>query len=138
MPETWARRLCWLLAAIDLELGIVATLFPAAYLAFVHPGLPAAEHPYDWVVRTGVLWLVYLVLEVTAALSAAPARWFFCVAILRLMEVPADLAYAALARGASPLSTAVILAAPLLNALAGAGLLLASRPAQRPPVPPET
>jgi len=89
-------------------------------------------------VRTGVLWLVYLVLEVTAALSAAPARWFFCVAILRLMEVPADLAYAALARGASPLSTAVILAAPLLNALAGAGLLLASRPAQRPPVPPET
>jgi hypothetical protein len=115
------------LAGIDLMLGSVAVLFPATYLGWVHPHLPPGEHPEDWVVRTGVLWLLLMAVEVYAAVRAAPARWFFMVALLRWMEVPADLAYGAVARGASAASRCAILAAPLFNAMVGWYLLAVSR-----------
>jgi hypothetical protein len=125
--ESLGRGICWVLAAIDAALGAGATFFPATYLAVVHPGLAAPQYPYDWVVRTGILWLAFFVLELAGALSAAPAKWFFCVALLRLMEVPADVAYGLLARGSTEASRLLILAAPAGNAVAGAALLMVSR-----------
>jgi hypothetical protein len=125
--ERGGRTICLLLAAIDLVLGGGATLLPGAYLSWVHPHLSSAEYPYDWVVRTGILWLMFMIVEMCAALSVAPARWFFCVAILRWIEVPADLAYGALARGASRASQLAIYTAPVLNALFGWYLFAAYR-----------
>jgi hypothetical protein len=118
------RKVCWVLAAVDAVLGVSATFFPSTYLSLVHPALPAAEAPVDWVVRTGLLWLMMLVFELCGALSAAPAKWFFCVAMIRLMEVPADLAYGLLARGAGTASYIAIFAAPPVNVFAGTYLLL--------------
>jgi hypothetical protein len=121
---------------VDAVLGCAAALFPGAYLSAVHPGLPQGDDPIDWVVRTGVIWLMFLVFEVFGAFSAAPGRWFFCVAMIRWMEVPADIAYGVLARGASPLSQAAIFTAPAVNAITGALLLAAFRQESRLPAPP--
>ena len=131
------RGICLALAGVDAALGIAAAAFPNAYLSLVHSGLPEREFPIDWVVRTGVLWLMFLVFELSGALSAAPGKWFFCVAMLRWMEVPADVAYGVLARGSTPLAQAVILSAPAVNALAGALLLASFRKESPPPAQPE-
>ncbi len=131
MTESWGRGICWLLAATDAVLGLGATLAPSAYLSVVHPHLPVSGHPYDWVVRTGALWLMFLVFELLGALSRAPAKWFFCVAMLRWMEVPADIVYGLLARGTSTLSQCAIFTAPVVNAIAGTLLLVAFRRARK-------
>jgi hypothetical protein len=121
------RTVCWGLAGIDAVLGSTAALFPETYLALIHPGLPPGELPADWVVRTGVLWLIFMVFELSGALSPSPAKWFFCVAMLRWMEVPADLAYGLLARGATLWSRLAIFTAPVVNGFAGAVLFVTYR-----------
>jgi hypothetical protein len=131
------RGICLALAGVDAVLGLTAAVFPAAYLSIVHPSLPASEYPIDWVARTGAIWLMFLTFEMSGALSAAPGKWFFCVAMVRWMEVPADVVYGVLARGATPLSQAGILAAPVVNAVAGALLLMAFRQQSRLPILPE-
>jgi hypothetical protein len=102
-------------------------MFPAKYLALIHPDLPAGDHPQDWVVRTGLVWLMFLVFELCGALSVAPAKWFFCIAMLRWMEVPADIAYGLLARGATTWSKLLIFSAPVVNTIAGSVLFSAYR-----------
>ena len=132
------RCVCLALAVVDMALGTVAALFPKVYLSTMHPGLSPTDSPADWVARTGVLWLMFLVFELCGAFSAAPAKWFFCVAMLRWMEVPADIIYGLTARGATPWSQAAILVAPVLNAIAGALLFAAFKKESRPPRPLET
>ncbi len=127
LTERTGRAICWLLAIFDLALGVTATFFPAVYCALLHPDLPAPDNPQDFVVRTGVLWLAFCVLQLCGALSRSPAKWFFCIAMLRLMEGPADVAYGILARGASLLSHTLILSAPFANGLVGTMLLIISR-----------
>jgi hypothetical protein len=127
VSESWGRRICWVLAGIDAVLGAAAVLLPGTYLAIMHPHLPAAERPEDWVVRTGILWLAFMMFEVRAATAADPMRWFFAVALLRIMEVPADVSYGLLAQGASSASRFAIFAAVLGNALAGTFLLMLFR-----------
>ena len=127
MTVNVGRGICCALAAIDALLGVTATFFPERYLALIHPGLPPGELPTDWVVRTGMLWLVFLVFELFGALSASPLQWFFCIAMLRWMEVPADLAYAFLARGVTLSSKVAILSASVVNSVAGAVLFIIYR-----------
>jgi hypothetical protein len=136
VSERGARRLCWALAALDLLLGGSAALFPATYLQLVHPHLPPSKYPVEWVVRTGGLWIVFSIVEAIAARSPAAAKWFFTVAILRLMEVPADVVYGVLARGASEASRLAIFIAPVANAAAGMYLLAAARISPAAPQPP--
>jgi hypothetical protein len=127
VTERGGRKVCWALAGIDLVLGGGAVLFPDTYLTVVHPHLPADDHPEDWVVRTGVVWLMFLAVEFCAARSAKPAKWFFAVALLRLIEVPADIAYGVVARGMSEASRLAVFAAPVANGLAGVYLMAAHR-----------
>lgn len=115
-----ARKLCVGLGVFDLLLGGLATFTPTAYAALFHSNL--ADPPTDLIVRTGLLWLFFCAAELRAGLGAVDSRWLVIVASLRLMDVPADLAYAVLARGAAWYSHAMILMAPPFNLVMAAYL----------------
>jgi len=121
-----ARMVCFGLAVFDLVLGGGAVLFPRVYAALFHPYLSGP--PIDFIVRTGFIWLFFCFAQTIAATRKtedAMARWFFIVGLLRLMDVPADLAYATLAQGASFLSRAALFCAPAINATVGIYLVRA-------------
>ena len=117
--EKTGRLFCWLLVVVDTILATVAVLFPEVYCAILHPKLDIEDIPVDLIVRTGLLWAAFMGIQLLAALSRDPHKWFFCVGLLRLLEVPADLAYAYLARGATPQTQLLILAAPAFNFVVG-------------------
>ncbi len=116
------RILCWALVGVDLYLGGLAAFFPAIYASIFHPNLltPAV----DFIVRTGILWLMFLVFQLCGAVSKDPRKWFFAIGIIRLMEVPADLVYSQIAIGASDFSRLLIIGAPVLNCIIGVLMLL--------------
>lgn len=130
-PSSRALRmgvaLCWGLFLFDLILGSVATVWPEIYLGIFHPGLDTPQS--DLVRRTGMLWLAFSAVALRAA-TVAPAgraRWLLVLAVLRLMEVPADTLYAVVMSGASTWSRALIAAAPALNLILGLVLLRLAR-----------
>lgn len=127
LREKFGRLVCVALVGVDVVLGGIATFVPAQWAALFHPELPAADIPVDFIVRTGVLWLAFLVFQAIAASVKHPRQWFFAVGLIRLMEVPADVIYSALARGATLTSRLMILSAPVLNAIFGTYLLLLAR-----------
>ncbi len=116
------RFICWVLVGVDIYLGGLATFFPQNYASIFHPNL--ASPPVDFIVRTGILWLMFLVFQLCGALSKDPRKWFFAVGLIRLMEVPADLVYSQLALGATDFSRFLIIGAPVLNGIIGVLLLL--------------
>jgi hypothetical protein len=123
----YARVICLALAVFDLLLGGGAVLMPRNYASLFHPYL--AEPPVDFIVRTGFIWLFFCFAETVAGTRktvSSRARWFFIVGLLRLMDVPADLAYATLAHGAHWLSRAAIYSAPVFNAVVGVFLVRVS------------
>lgn len=126
-----AAWLCIALSLFDFALGGVAVWRPQLYAQIFHPGL--ADVPVDFIARTGMTWLFFGVIEAIAAWKRRPL-WFFAVGLLRLMDVPADVAYATLARGASLPSRSAIFLAPLFNL--AAGIYLVSR--LRRPDPPSS
>jgi hypothetical protein len=122
----------WLfgLGLFDLGLGAQAALWPLSYIAAMHPQL-AALHPSAplyWLTRTGAIWLFFAALEILAAVAAKPpAVLILMVAMLRLMDVPADLAYLVSADDLGRLGRAALMFSPLFNltvglSLAGVGL----------------
>ena len=118
---------CLGLAVFDLILGGGSVLYPRVYAALFHPYL--AEPPVDFIVRTGFVWLFFCLAQTIAGTRRkveAQVRWFFIVGLLRLMDVPADLAYAHLALGAHWLSRAALYSAPLINATLGGYLVYVS------------
>ncbi|MBD3351101.1 MAG: hypothetical protein GF364_06410 [Candidatus Lokiarchaeota archaeon] len=117
------RIACAILVIVDVILGGCAVFFSEFYAAIFHPNLPASEIPTDYIIRTGVLWLVFLLFQLIATFSRRSDRWFFVVAAVRLMDVPADIVYGILARGATVFSRFLILSAPILNILFGLFLL---------------
>ncbi len=124
-----ARGLCLGLGVFDLGLGGLAAFSPKRYAALLHPEREEPL-PRDFIVRTGVLWLFFALAELTAATRIGKkslGRWFFLVGALRLMDVPADLAYGKLAAGSPPTARAAIWSAPAFNLLAGAFLCRLSR-----------
>jgi len=109
--------LCIGLGILDLFLGGLAAFLPRGYAAIFHPGL--ADPPVDFIVRTGFLWLFFCAVELRAGLGSVKGRWLFLVGALRLMDVPADLAYATLAMGSPWWSRAMIYCAPVFNFIVG-------------------
>ena len=69
---------------------------------------------------------VFAVFQLMAAISKEPERWFFLVGLIRLMEVPADIAYGILVKGATATSQMMIFIAPVMNCIIGIYLLLLS------------
>jgi hypothetical protein len=123
----YARVLCFNLAVFDLFLGGGTILFPKSYAALFHPLL--ADPPLDFIVRTGVIWLFFCFAQsvaFTRKTTEARVKWFFIVGILRLMDVPADFAYATLSQGATFLSRAALYSAPPINLAMGIFLVYTS------------
>ena len=127
------RVVCWMLVIVDIILGGSAVFFPDLYTSFLHPEL--IDPPYDFIARTGTLWLVFLVFQAVAATRKRPEKWFFLVGCIRLMEVPADIVYAILAIGATPMSRILILSAPVLNSIFGTYLVKLSLQLGKPTNP---
>lgn len=120
-----AQRLCLALGFFDIFLGGFAVFYPQVWGKIFHPHL--TEIPTEYIVRTGLLWLFFCLVQFRAGLGRVAGRWLLVVAVLRLMEVPADLAYAVLLQGGAWWSRALILTAPPVNAAIGAYLWRVSR-----------
>lgn len=119
--------ICWGLCIFDLVLGSSAAIWTSLYLDIFHPYLETPQ--VELVQRTGMLWLAFSAIALRAA-TAAPARrasWFLVLGVLRLMEVPADVLYAARASGAAWFSVLLIWSAPPLNLGLGGYLYYLSR-----------
>jgi len=115
--EKNGRLACLMLVFVDLFLGGSAVFFPYFYSELLHPGL--ANPPIDFIMRTGILWLVFAFFQFMAVISKNPRNWFLIVAVVRLMDVPADIIYGIMALGATLISRLMILSAPLLNTIFG-------------------
>lgn len=113
------RVLSWALCAFDLLLGSIALFAPRWYADIFHPHL--ADPQFDLIRRMGVIWLMFCaVAAITATRSTRDiTRWFQVLAVLRLMEVPADLLYGTIAEGATWWSRALLYSAPPINLAAG-------------------
>lgn len=123
----WMRYPLGGLALFDLALGATAVFASGTYFAIMHPAYRAAgfpEGPTSLLTRTGVLWLVFALVQGVAALNPRErAAWVLAAGTLRLMDVPADPVYLLSADDLSWIGTAGLLSAPLFN-LATGGLFV--------------
>jgi hypothetical protein len=119
--------MCWGLCLFDLVLGASAAIWPGLYLDIFHPHLETPQ--VELVQRTGMLWLAFSAVALRAATVSPDRRavWFLVLGVLRLMEVPADMVYAATASGAAPVSLLLLWSAPPLNLALGGYLCWLSR-----------
>ncbi len=117
MTEKNGRIVCLMLVIVDIFLGGSAVFFPYFYSQMLHPGV--ANPPIDFIMRTGILWLVFAFFQFMAVISKNPKNWFLVVAAIRLMDVPADIIYGIYAIGATITSRLMILGAPLMNTIFG-------------------
>jgi len=122
-----SRILLLPLFLFDLVLGSITLVAPGLYITLVHPLSPSLhpDGPTYWLTRTAVLWLFFSAVEGTAALR--PTAWPALVAlagVLRLMDVPADLAYYVAADDLGRFGTFCLVFSPLFNLAAGAYLTL--------------
>ena len=115
--EKNGRLVCLILVVVDIFLGGTAVFFPFFYSDLLHPEL--TNIPVDFIVRTGILWLVFAFFQFMALISKNPKNWFLVVAAVRLMDVPADIIYGILAIGATLITRLMILSAPILNTICG-------------------
>jgi dihydroflavonol-4-reductase len=123
------RTRVWLagLALLDFWLGAQAAFFPQAYVHDIHARFFALHPsgPLYWAVRIGFVWLFFCAVETLAAL--APRRRVLLVLIvgaLRLMEVPADVAYRLAADDLGSFGRIGLLLSPIFNGLVGTYLCL--------------
>ena len=121
------KLLAWALCSFDIALSSTCLIAPWVYVRIFHPRLAAPQ--FDLIERTGMLWLMYAVVAGLAATRGEThrGRWFFALAVLRLVEVPTDLLYAHEALGAAWYSRALLVMAPLINLAAGVFFLALSR-----------
>ncbi len=115
--EKNGRFICLILVIVDLFLGGSSVFFPYFYSELLHPEL--TNPPIDFIMRTGVLWLVFAFFQFMALISKNPRNWFLIVAAVRLMDVPADVVYGIMAMGATLISRLMILSAPVINTICG-------------------
>lgn len=110
------------LAVFDVALGSTAVFLPDVYGSIMHPGLTdlTAEAPGFLLSRTGVLWLVFALVQGVGALDAENRPgWVLAAGVLRMMDVPADPVYYLTADDLSWLGELGLLSAPVFNALTG-------------------
>lgn len=118
----WLQYLLIGLAVFDVALGLTALLFPDLYRAIVHPRYEAmhSNGPDYLLARTGILWLVFAAVQGIAAIDPAERpTWVLAAGVLRLLDVPADPVYFALADDLGWMGTAGLLSAPVFNLLTG-------------------
>jgi hypothetical protein len=115
--EKNGRIICLMLVVIDIFLGGSAVFLPYFYSQLIHPDLN--NPPIDFIMRTGVLWLVFAFFQLMAVISKKPRKWFLVVAAVRLMDVPADIIYGITAIGATLFSRLMIFSAPVINTIFG-------------------
>jgi hypothetical protein len=125
------KVLAWALCGLDVVLGTVCLFWPRVFAFFFHPYLATPQ--LDLIQRTGMLWLAYAAVAGLAATRGEQhrGRWFAAVGVLRLIEVPTDLVYAATASGAAWYSRAMLVAAPAVNLAAGLFLVTLARELSR-------
>lgn len=119
------KRTRWItgpLAVFDLGLGLIASLWPDVYGSLMHGPL----HPdADFMIRrTGVLWLFFSLCEGVA--FAGVVRWpatLLAVAVLRLMDVPADIVYGVASPALTALGRSSLIFSPIFNLAVGLFLL---------------
>jgi hypothetical protein len=106
------------LVVIDVVLGGIAVFWPRLYMDWVHPGAP--DDPRYLLQRSGMIWLGYLAVQVLALirLKRTP-EWVLSVAILRLIEVPADILYLFVGTGIGSWGTIGLTVTPIFNAVVG-------------------
>lgn len=123
--------MCWGLCVFDLVLGSTATFLPGLYLDIFHPHLETPQ--VELIRRTGMLWLAFSAIALRAATAAPESRasWFLVLGVIRLMEVPADVLYAAAASGTALVSRLLIWSAPPLNLAIGGTLYYLARRLRR-------
>lgn len=126
-PASLALALCWALFLFDLALGGVAAAWPELYMRVMHPEMDISQ--IDFVRRTGMLWLAFAAVALCAATVAPDRRghWFLILAVVRLLDVPADLVYGVTMTGATTLSRLLVLAAVPVNLGLGVYFYLKSR-----------
>lgn len=110
-----ALVLCWGLFLFDLALGGVAAAWPELYLRVIHPELDVSQ--VDLIRRTGMLWLGFAAVALRAATVTPDRRgqWLLVLAVVRLLDVPADLVYAATMTGGTTFSRLLVLSAVPVN-----------------------
>lgn len=101
------------LALFDLALGATALAFPEFYMKLLHGG-----GSHFLLQRTGVLWLFFAAAEIAA--FARPRRETVgLVAMLRLMDVPADAVYFFTSPSLTWFGRWSLIVSPVFNACAG-------------------
>src|SRR5919106_4487271 len=60
LTEKTGRIICWGLVLVDSILGTVTALFPQLYYALLHPRVLTGDCATDLIVRTGILWLMFM------------------------------------------------------------------------------
>jgi hypothetical protein len=114
-----ALALCWALVLFDLALGGVAVFWPELFMRVFPPALDPSQ--VDFVRRTGMLWLAFVVVALRTATVAPDRRghWFLVLAVVRLLDVPADLVYAATMNGGTIVNRLLVLSAVPANLFLG-------------------
>ncbi len=114
------RSTRWLtgpLAIFDLALGLAALAFPAFYMDLMHGG-----GTHFLLQRTGVLWLFFAAAEI-AAFARPRFETIGLVAMLRFMDVPADVVYFCTSPSLTAFGRGSLIVSPIFNAAAGVWLL---------------
>ena len=121
------KLVAWALCCFDIALGGACLVWPSLYALVIHPRL--ADPQLDLIQRTGMLWLMYTGIAGFAATrgEAQRGRWFFVLGVIRLIEVPTDLLYGVVARGAVWYSRVLLFGAPAINLAAGLFLIALTR-----------
>jgi hypothetical protein len=122
-----ALALCWALVLFDLALGGVAAVWPELYLRVMHPEADVVQ--VALVRRTGMLWLAFAAVALCAATVGPDRRghWFLILAVVRLLDVPADVVSAVTMPGATTLSRLLVLGTVPVNLGLGLYFYLKSR-----------
>jgi hypothetical protein len=127
VEESDGKLACAALCLFDIGLGGLTLFNPELYCRVFHPTL--VDPQLDLIQRLGAVWLAFALIAGIAATRRGVNRapWFLVVAVVRFLEVPADLIYGSVAHGASTLSRVLIYCAPPLNFVAGYYLFYVAR-----------
>lgn len=110
------RVLLGLLALWDIVLAFGSIVLPEIVMGLIWP--TAGENARVMLQRTGFIWLFFALAQGAAGWRPVPIR-LRLVAVLRWMDIPADLVWFFLADGLTTLGTITIGGFPLVNLILG-------------------
>ena len=120
-----AKLICMGLALFDILLGGLTVLKPRWMMRILAPGEePAGEALLR---RSGTTWLFFAVVQAWAAMDSENSTALRAVSVLRLQDVPADLAWLASGSGFGWFGRFSLILAPTLNFAVGCFLAHVAR-----------